>query len=158
MRNPEEIARAEAVWALARDQQWKNSPEHIQQLGEVLRRSVDQDVSGLAQFLKTHEIEVAPEHLEEFRDVLIVKRIDLKDLEPAARERLRAQTLSSDDPSQMTLDYIEAAKAGGVPQCRNCRWFVTAPGDGTPTGDQPCVNFGTKGADQACFGFTKNSN
>jgi len=159
MRKPEEeSARLEAMWSRAREEQWKNTPEHIQELGGVVRRSVDQDVAELEAFLSKHEIPVDRERLEEFRDLLIVKRVDLKDLEPAARARLRARTLQHDDPRQMTADYSSAASAGEVPRCRDCRWFVAAPQDGSPTGDKPCTALGTKGSDQACFGFTKSSN
>jgi len=145
----------EDLWLRALDRQWQETPEHLKELGQVLRRSVDHDVDELAAFLSKHEIQVAAEHLAEFRDVLIVKRIDMKDLEPAARARLRARLLQADDPRHMTADYAAAIQAGEVPRCRSCRWFVTAPGDTTAGGDKPCTSFGTKGADQACFGFTK---
>lgn len=146
----------EDLWLRALDRQWKDTPDYLKELGDVLRRSVDHDLVELTAFLSKHEIQVAVELLPEFRDVLIVKRIDLKDLEPAARARLRTRLLQTDDPSHMTPDYVAATQAGEVPRCRSCRWFVTAPGDATAGADKPCTSFGTKGADQACFGFTKN--
>lgn len=146
------------MWARAREEQWENTPEHIKELGGVVRRSVDHDVAELESFLSKHGIPVDRERLEEFRDLLIVRRVDLKDLEPAARARLRARTLQHDDHRQMTADYVAAVNAGELPRCRDCRWFVTAPQDGSPTGDQACTALGTKGSDQACFGFTKSSN
>lgn len=156
MRNPaKDIESADHLWARALEQQWNDTPEHLKKLGDVLRRSVGHDVAELAAFLSQHEITVDAHLLEVFRDVLIVKRIDLKDLEPEARARLRARLLQADDSSQMTPDYLAAVKDGEVPRCRACRWFVTAPGDGSPGGDRPCTSYGTKGADQACFGFTQ---
>src|SRR5689334_3240189 len=109
----------EAKFRVAREQQWEETPEHIKQLGDVLRRSVDRDVDELAAFLKSHDIEVDRDKLETFRDTLIVQRVDLKDIEPAARERLRARLLAGDDPRMMTADFREAAASGELPRCRS---------------------------------------
>lgn len=82
--------------------------------------------------------------------------IDLKDLEPDARARLRARTLAGDDASRMTDDYRAGLERGADLRCRDCRWFVQAPNDGDSADvDQTksCVALGTKGADAACFGF-----
>lgn len=82
--------------------------------------------------------------------------IDLKDLEPDARARLRARTLASDDASQMTDDYRAGLERRSDLRCRDCQWFVQAPNDGDLTNvdqSKSCVELGTKGADVACFGF-----
>ncbi len=82
--------------------------------------------------------------------------IDLKDLEPEARARLRAHTLASEDASCMTDDYRAGLERGRDLRCRDCRWFVKAPTDcdlNDPNAMKSCVELGTKGADAACFGF-----
>lgn len=84
-----------------------------------------------------------------FRDFLATQLVELKDLEPQARARLRLLTLAKEEeePSQ---DYNHAVAAGRVPLCRDCQWFVRAPAGE----DESCVALGAKGADQGCFGFT----
>lgn len=131
------------------------APAHIRQLGKILRRSVAKDtLVKLRRFLKKHGIHIMKRDLEHFRDHLIINRVDLKDLEPAARARLRARTLAKEDSRNMSVDYRRAAASGRLPNCRDCRWFVTAPNDGGEGSDKACVEFGTKGADTACLGFT----
>lgn len=143
----------------ARRQQWEQTPEHIKELGRLLREStVSGELDKLAAFLVEQKVGVSRDQLESFRDYLIITRIDLKDLEPAARERLRAQTLARENPQVMSPDYMAATAQGEIPKCRNCRWFVKPPMDGSEHGDKPCVNFGTKGSDVACYGFTSTSN
>lgn len=133
------------------------SPEHIARLGEILRRSVETgDLAEFLAFLQEHEATdgIGPDNVEELRDLLITQRIDLKDLEPDARARLRYKMLAGEDSRCMTEDYYSAAKSGDIPRCRDCKWFVTAPNDGEKDGDKSCVQMGTKGADLACLGFT----
>ena len=149
------------VAAKAREALLADAPEHIRRLGVVLRACVESDeISGLGTYLKEQGIEVDEKRLEEFRDVLIVGRIDLMDLAPAARERLRARTLLKQPPAAMTDEYRSAITAGKQLHCRECRYFVTPPNDGPlgesfviKDGHKACVEFGTKGADEACFGF-----
>jgi len=139
----------------AKERVLAKAPEHLRELGPILRRSVERgSLVKFRRFLAKHEIEIPRAQQEAFRDYLIIHRIDLKDLEPAARQRLRARTLAAEDPRKMTADYRAAASRGDVPSCRDCRWFVTAPNDGEPGGEKSCVQRGTKGADQACIGFT----
>lgn len=135
----------------------EQTPEHILELGNVLRRSIETE--GLDEFrsyLQEHTIEIAggERELYRFRDLLITQRIDMKDLEPDARARLRTYTLAAEDQNTMSLDYQTVASTGTLPRCRDCQWFVTPPNDGEENADKSCVAMGTKGADQACFGFT----
>lgn len=133
----------------------EKAPEHLKELGKILRSSVEKgSLAKLRRFLKEHDVIVPRSKLEAFRDYLILNRIDLKDLEPDARARLRERYLSTEDPTLMSRDYREASKSGSVPRCRDCRWFVTPPNDGEEGSDKACVEFGTKGADKACYGFT----
>lgn len=134
------------------------APEHIRRLGKILRRSVESgSLLSLKRFLDRHLDEV-PRPLEAFRDYLIINRIDLKDLEPEARHRLRKRTLATQDRTLATTDYrqaaVQARKRGEQVYCRDCRWFVTAPRDGNERAELSCVQLGTKGADVACVGFT----
>jgi hypothetical protein len=132
-----------------------DAPAHIRQLGRILRRSVETDsLVKFRHFLREHDLKVARKDLPAVRDYLIINRIDLKDLEPAARERLRARMLIKEDPRLMSEDYRNVAQRGEVPSCRDCRWFVIPPEDGDQDGEKSCVAMGTKGADQACYGFT----
>ena len=147
----------EAELEAARQRILQEAPEHIQELGPILRRSVESDdLSEFCAFLQEQGMAagIPLEQLGAFRDLLIVQRIDLKDLEPDARVRLRHRTLAQEDSHLMTEDYHSAVKGGQIPHCRDCRWFVTAPKDGEDNGDKSCVQMGTKGADQACIGFT----
>ena len=130
------------------------APIHIKRLGKIIRRSLAKNtLVKFKRFLKEHRAGISKQDLPAFMDYLIINRIDLKDLEPAARERLRARNLTNDDTRQMTKDYREATADGGIPHCRDCRWFVTAPMDGEDNSEKSCVEMGTKGVDTACFGF-----
>jgi hypothetical protein len=145
----------------AQKQLLEQTPEHIIELGDILRRSIETDeLDEFRSYLQKHEIDIAggKHKLEAFRDLLVIQRIDLKDLEPAARARLRSRTLNSEDPSMMTKDYQDAASTGVMPVCKDCRWFVTPPKDGGEGSDKSCVQLGTKGADMACYGFTSSTN
>lgn len=138
-----------------REKMLADAPAHLKKLGKILRRSVETGkFAKLRRFFRVNSIVVSREDLPAMRDLLIIKRIDLKDLEPAARERLRARTLSKENPIMMSKDYQEAAQRGEIPSCRDCEWFVQAPNDGEKDDEKSCVAMGTKGADQACFGFT----
>ena len=131
-------------------------PEQLALLGTIVRKTLElDDLEPLRVFLDEHSITVSSENLREFRDLLIIKRIDLRDLEPAARKRLRLMTLAREDDLRLpTGDYRAVLAAGGFPHCKDCRWFIHAPNDETPNGDKSCVALGTKGIDLACKGFT----
>jgi hypothetical protein len=133
----------------------QEAPEHIKTLGNIIRKSVATGSTvKLKRFLSEHEIDVAPRHLEAFRDHLIIHRIDLKDLEPEARARIFLRAHACENPSNMTEDFRKEIQVNNHPKCRNCRWFVTAPKDGDDNSEKSCVEMGTKGADRACYGFT----
>jgi len=135
------------------------TPEHIKTLGKILRRSVeDGSLVELQAFLEENEVVIPPAELKAFRDHLIIHRVDLKDLEPAARERLFLRAHLREDSRNMTQDYREAGYRGKQLRCRDCRWFISAPMDGDNNGEKSCVELGTKGADLACYGFTKKPN
>lgn len=151
-----DLSDVETQLMAARQSYAEQLPEHLKLLGELVRESVATgDLFGIWTFLHDQGIDVPNREMVTFRDLLIVKRLDLKDLEPAARERLRAKMLADEDPSLASSDYLDAVHSGANPRCRDCKYFVVAPNDGEPGGDQPCVNFGTKGTDAACLGFTK---
>lgn len=153
MRQQSALAIAEQLEA-ARRRQLESLPEDQKALGAILRKSVlDGDLNELAAYLEQHELFVARERLVEFRDYLIVTRIDLKDLEPSARERLRAHTLELENPLLKSPDFRRIEAAGQTPRCRDCQYFVRPPMDGSTDGDKACTYFGAKGADVACFGF-----
>ena len=130
------------------------APQLVRTLGPILRKSATTGkVSALRRFCRRHGFEVPRGRFGLFRDSLIVQRIDMKDLEPAARERLRRHVLAGEDKLKATPDYLAARD----PRCRDCRYFVTAPRDGDPAdpnSTKSCVQMGTKGADAACVGFT----
>lgn len=137
------------------EQQLLEAPEHIKRLGNIIRISViSGSLNTFGRFLTKHKVDVPESRLLQFRDYLITKRHDLRDLEPAARARLRLFKLKNDDRAQMSPDYQLALKRHEDLFCRDCRYFVVAPHDGTEGGDKACVEFGTKGADAACVGFT----
>jgi hypothetical protein len=154
----------EGVIKSMNEQRLAEAPEHVRQLGLVIRRSVrTKSVMGLRRFLVRHKVladddQILMKHLRSFRDYLITQRVDLKDLEPAARSRLRQATLRQQDEDQMTSDYKLTTARGESLFCRNCRWFVAAPNDGDGDATKSCVELGTKGADAACFGFKHKSN
>lgn len=151
----------ESEIAQAKEQLLEQAPEHILELGEILRQSIEtNELDQFRSFLKKHNVDIAggQRELETFRDLLIVRRIDTKDLEPEARARLRSRTLGSEDQRMISADYKAVANTGVIPHCRDCRWFVTPPEDGEKDADKSCVALGTKGADQACYGFTHAAN
>ena len=130
---------------------------HLQALGKILRRSVEHEtLAAFKRFLLKHQLWNGgiARNLALFRDFLILSRIDLKDLEPAARARLRTYTLRAQDADKMTPDYRAGYLARADMRCRDCKYFVTAPHDQEPNGDKSCVELGTKGADRACYGYT----
>lgn len=145
-----------------RVQDWNESmlakaPEHLRTLGVLLRKSlITGSLSGLKRFLLKHRLwhPRMQQHLAVLRDYLIIQRIDLKDLEPDARTRLRNLTLKDQDRSRMTHDFKVGLIRGDDMRCRNCRFFVTPPRDGLENADKSCVELGTKGADKACYGYT----
>lgn len=156
--SPESLERQESFEddiRAAKERILESVPEDIANLGTLLRESlVTGDISEFIAFLENRNMHFEETRVEHLRDLIIVQRFDLKDLEPEARKRLRARTLLADDQSRMTPDYRQSVSLGGIPSCRDCQYFVTAPRDGTTEDDdKACVDFGTKGADQACFGY-----
>ena len=140
----------------AKDQILGSVPEDIANLGTLLRECLATgDYSEFRRFLDERDLRFEKGHLEHLADLIIVQRFDLKDLEPAARTRLRHRTLLNEDPAMMTVDYKAAVDASGIPSCRDCHWFINGPDDMGDHDNKSCVALGTKGADQACFGFTR---
>lgn len=132
----------------------QEAPEHIIELGIIIRRSVsDGSLEKLKIFLDEHKISVPDGDLEAFRDHLIIHRIDLKALEPEARARMFMRAHAKEDKINMTDDFRIAMNKGVAPKCRSCRWFITAPVDSDCNDEKSCVEMGTKGADTACYGF-----
>jgi hypothetical protein len=121
-------------------------------LGKILRR---RGLFSFKMFLRKHKIKLPKEQVPLFMDYLITKRSDLKDLEPEARRRLRQYKLKDQPEHLKTRDYliyIESELAPTPPlTCKNCRWFMSAP----PGYVDSCVELGTKGADDPCYGYTK---
>lgn len=149
------VAELEAMLERCRAAVLQAAPEHLRELGPILRKSAATDsLVNLRHFFREHDIKIPRRHLPAFRDYLIIHRIDLQDIEPAARERLRARTLSREDSRMMSVDYQKRVAEGEIPRCRDCRWFVTAPGDDEENSDKSCTELGTKGIDVACYGFT----
>src|SRR5579871_4554718 len=160
-------ARSEAMHVVDFDQQvaeWREAalkqlPAHVRALGPILRRSVrTHRFVALERCCKRHGFTIERRRLPLFRDFLITQRLDLKDLEPDARARLRLHYLGSQDKSCMTADYRDAARAGDAPLCRDCCFFITPPNDADPSdpnATKSCVELRTKGSDVACFGFTR---
>ena len=134
------------------------APEHVRTLGLIIRKSITTGkLNALWRFCLKHAVDITKGHLPLFRDWLITQRIDLKDLEPEARERLRKHTLRFQDACKMTPDYRAGMLGGKSMHCRDCKYFVRAPNDGdpdlnNPPADKSCVALGTKGADVACYG------
>lgn len=142
----------------------KALPEHLARFGEIVRESIRTgELTEFATFLAEQGVQVndeLPTHwstskLEHLRDLVILRRLDLKDLAPAARERLRARALDTQSTIFRAVDYDAAINAGETPRCRDCVHFVIAPHDGLPGGDKSCVELGAKGLDAACFGYSK---
>jgi len=127
-------------------------PKAIRKVSKIIRSG---DIKKFRQLLRREGIHIYDEYLEPFRDYLITKRLDLKDMEPGARARLRALSLDTQDLSDATKDYTDAVLSGIVGlSCRDCQWFVKAPNDGDGNNhDKSCVELGTKGKDMACVGF-----
>ena len=153
------LEEAESEIQKARREMLESAPDHLIELGQILRRAVEGGgLEEFREFLREHDVGINPDLddnvIMEFRDLLIIQRVDLKDLEPDARRRLRRLTLLFDNPKMKTPDYAAIKKNGEAPRCRDCKWFVTAPKDGGQNSDKSCVELGTKGADEACYGFT----
>lgn len=148
----EEVAKElQAKFQQQLDERLKASPEVVRKAAEVIR---NKDLRAFRKFLRRNNIAVPNEHAEAFRDYIITQRIDLKDLEPEARARLRAATLKGQEYDNATEDYLQG-KADRIDlRCRDCVWFVKAPNDNVGDNhDKSCVALGTKGTDEACFGF-----
>lgn len=141
-----------------RDQALKGSPMRTRSLIRILRKSVETGrLNALARWCLKHGFHITKRELPSFRDFLITQSIHLKDLEPPARARLRVLTLKGQDPDERTHDYLDGQRRGEDMRCKDCRFFVRAPNDDPddPDASKPCVAFGTKGDDIACFGFTR---
>ena len=140
-----------------REQALKQLPRHVRALSPILRRAVHTHrVRGLQRWCYKHGFDIPRRQLPLFRDCLITQLIDLKDLEPDARARLRYHWLAQQDASVMTDAYLAGSWQGADLRCRDCHWFVTAPeyDDCTDRNfGKSCVELGTKGVDAACFGF-----
>lgn len=133
----------------------KAAPEHVKELGGIVRNNLaNGSLVELKAFLHLHDIEIDDCDLEAFRDHLIIQRIDLKDLEPAARERIFLRAHARENSENATKDFLAEKRLSGKVRCRSCRWFVTAPFNGSKNENKSCVELGTKGADHACYGFT----
>lgn len=136
-----------------------NQPLHLATLSAIVRRSVATGRLGaLHRWCNKRGIAISRHQLEVFRDLLITRLFDLRDLEPDARRRLRRRQLAGQDVRQMTADYRRGTARGDDLRCRDCRFFVTAPNDGDgrdASGDKSCAALGTKGADAACVGFVR---
>lgn len=134
-------------------------PPRIRKLSAIVRRSVATGRLGaLRRWCKQNGLRVSRHQLRAFRDFLATRLLNLADLEPAARARLRTAALRGQDLVQMTDDYRQDSARGEDLRCRDCRYFVTAPGDSDPRDPnhaKSCVELGTKGADQACVGFVR---
>ena len=132
----------------------ENVPEHIIALGGIIRSGIEEGtIASFRDFLNEHSIPFQEDWLHDLRDLIVIQRFDLKDLEPEARQRLRHRTLEQ-DAHVPTDDYVAACKSGSIPNCCDCEWFVNAPNDSDDNSELSCVQMGTKGADLACVGFT----
>lgn len=158
----DEIVKFQEQMKQWREQMLASLPAHLRVLGRILRRSIKYNsLLGLRRFLRKHRIDVpmSESGLRTFRDLLIIQRIDLKDLEPQARARLRLRTLRDQDLGEATNEYRTGRAAGLDLRCRDCRYFVEAPNDGDGDDhDKSCVELGVKGVDLACAGFTTKPN
>src|SRR5258708_6653863 len=80
-------------------------PAHVRALGPILRHAVKTHRLGaLERWCRKYGFEIERRRLPIFRDVLITQRLDLKDLEPDARARLRVHRLGDQDEARMTAD------------------------------------------------------
>lgn len=131
-------------------------PLHIQILGHILRRSAATGKLGaFRRFLRRHKIECANELVSLFRDSLIVQRADLRDLQAAARMRLRLASLRDQEDVQMTADYRQAKTDREAVHCRDCHFLRHAPMDDGPESQKTCADLGAQGSDVACYGFVQ---
>ena len=134
-------------------------PPRLRRLSPLLRRAAKTGrVRKLARWCQRQGLAIPKRSLPLFRDFLITRMLDLRDLEPAARARLRRHHLHQLVDAHATADYRDGVEKGEDLRCRDCRWFVCAPHDGDasdPSSDQPCAALGAKGADAACPGFTR---
>jgi hypothetical protein len=139
----------------------KKLPRQVRTLAAIVRRAVNPpNIWKLERWCRKRGITIERHMLPLFRDFLITQLLELKDLEPAARARLRQHWLAQQDTSQATDDYLAGARAGEELHCRDCLWFVRAPRDNNindPSPDKSCVDLGTKGADLACCGFMRGT-
>lgn len=143
----------EAELGAAKKRILEDVPEHIIALGGIIRDGIEEGtIASFRDFLNEHSIPFQEDWLHDLRDLIVIQRFDLKDLEPEARQRLRRRTLEQ-DAHVPTDDYVAACKSG-IPNCRDCEWFVNAPNDSDDNSELSCVQMGTKGADLACVGFT----
>lgn len=151
-----DLARQIAAW---RSSAQASLPSHIQKLCTIVRRSVVTGRLGaLDRWCKRQGLAIGRRQLGPFRDFLITRLLDLQELEPDARARLRQQNLVGQDARQMSEDYRRGLERGEDLRCRDCRYFVAAPDDGDPNDtscDKSCVALGTKGADRACLGYRR---
>jgi hypothetical protein len=127
-----------------------SASKNIQILGKILRRG---SLFFFKQFLKKHKLlhQIPQNTVPLFMDYLIVNRIDLKDMWPESRSRLREATLENQPDTEKTEDYLKYIDdSDDPPTCKHCVWFVDAP-EGE---EKSCVSMGTKGCDFPCYGFT----
>ena len=130
----------------------EHTKKDIEKLGKILRR---RGLFSFKMFLRKRKINLPQEHIPLFMDYLITKRIDLKDMEGDARQRLR-QHLLKDEPENVKTEhyrlYVENCRPPNTPTtCKDCLWFMLAP----PGEHTSCVKLGTKGSDAPCYGFVK---
>jgi len=130
----------------------KRSPKAIRKAGQVLRSG---DMREFRKLLRREGIVMVFDDVQSFADYLVTQRLDLKDLEPEARARLRDRTLSKcSNLKEATQDYRDGILSGADLRCKECQWFVTSPMDGDGEDhDKSCVELGAKGVDTACVGF-----
>jgi hypothetical protein len=132
------------------------SPARYRKLEKVLR---SRSVRKFREFIIKHKMagKISKELTPLFMDYLVTKHVNLQDMEPEARARLRGVMVESQVDEEMTDDYREHVEQSKSPcTCKDCRYFMEAPED---EGDDAkhCVAMGAKGIDEACYGFTKKS-
>ena len=151
-KTPEEVLR-ELKTRL--EDQLKLAPKAIRRVARVIRRG---NLKKFRRFLRQSNINIPNNQADSFRDYLITQRIDLKDMEPMARARLRMLTIKQDDDQLATGDYLAATSAGVDLRCVDCSWFAMAPNDGDgENAEKTCIQLGAKGVDEACIGFEWNT-
>jgi hypothetical protein len=153
-----ELERQIAAW---RHSLLAQQPAHLRELAAIVRRAViPRNLRKLERWCNKHDLPIERSVMPLFRDFLILRLLELKDLEPAARARLRQHWLAQQDPADATNDYLASVRAGEALRCGDCRFFVRPPddeNDADPDSTKSCVGLGTKGADVACFGFRRLS-